>query len=109
MSGDEAIKILTENDISDFYFDHTECYDFSDEENYRQAVETLINEYNNLKQIEEAHRIENGKLREEIKDLEETLDNTWSGFKGIQEDLTNQLGNMPPYEEITGIDLLLED
>ena len=27
------------------------------------AIETIINEYNNLKQIEEAHRIENGKLR----------------------------------------------
>lgn len=36
-----------------------------------QAIETLINEYNNLKQIEEAHRIENGKLRERIKQLEE--------------------------------------
>ena len=63
-----------------------------------QAIETIINEYSNLKQIEEAHRIENGKLREEIKDLEETLDNTWSGFKGIQEDLTNQLKNTPPVE-----------
>ena len=31
-----------------------------------KAIETLINEYNNLKQIEEAHRLENGKLREEI-------------------------------------------
>lgn len=36
-----------------------------------QAIETLINEYNNLKQIEEAHRIENGKLRARIKELEE--------------------------------------
>lgn len=62
------------------------------------AIETIVNEYNNLKQIEEAHRIENGKLREEIKDLKETLDNAWSGFKGIQEDLTNQLRNTPPAE-----------
>lgn len=35
------------------------------------AIETIINEYSNLKQIEEAHRIENGKLRERIKQLEE--------------------------------------
>ena len=35
------------------------------------AIKTLINEYNNLKQIEEAHRIENGKLRERIKQLED--------------------------------------
>ena len=33
------------------------------------AIETIINEYNNLKQIEEAHRIENGKLREENEKL----------------------------------------
>lgn len=41
-----------------------DCYLF-------QAIETLINEYSNLKQIEEAHRIENGELRERIKQLEE--------------------------------------
>ncbi len=35
-------------------------------QNEIQAIETIVNEYNNLKQIEEAHRIENGKLREEI-------------------------------------------
>ena len=39
-----------------------------------QAIETLINEYNNLKQIEEAHRIENGKLRKENKIKDEYLD-----------------------------------
>lgn len=45
-----------------------------------KAIETLINEYNNLKQIEEAHRIENGKLREEIKIKDEYIDSfktTW--------------------------------
>jgi hypothetical protein len=70
MNIEEAIKILTENDISDFYFDHSECCDFSDENNYRQAVETVINEYNDLKQIEEAHRIENGQLRSQINNKE---------------------------------------
>lgn len=35
------------------------------------AIETIINEYNNLRQIEEAHRIENGELRARIKQLEE--------------------------------------
>ena len=34
------------------------------------AIETIINEYNNLKQIEEAHRIENGKLRLELNQKE---------------------------------------
>ena len=36
-----------------------------------KAIETLINEYNNLKQIEEAHRNENGKSRAENKILED--------------------------------------
>lgn len=38
------------------------------------AIETIINEYNNLKQIEESHRIENGKLRKENKIKDEYLD-----------------------------------
>lgn len=92
MGIDEAIKILN-------YQIEMKNTDVYAPINY-DAIETIINEYNNLKQIEEAHRIENGKLREEIKDLEETLDNTWSGFKGIQEDLTNQLRNMPPEEHV---------
>lgn len=90
MNIDEATKLI--NDIKKEY----ETMDALGE--YVTAIETLINEYNNLKQIEEAHRVENGELREEIKDLEEILDDTWSGFKGIQEDLTNQLRNMPPAE-----------
>lgn len=36
-----------------------------------QAIETIINEYNNLKQVEETHRIENGELMKRIKQLEE--------------------------------------
>lgn len=35
------------------------------------ALQKLIEEYSTLKQIEEAHRIENGKLRARIKQLEE--------------------------------------
>lgn len=93
LSMEDAIKILN-NIIEDYNNQYK-----SDVLNISiVALQKLIEEYNNLKQIEEAHRIENGKLREEIKDLEETLDNTWSGFKGIQEDLTNQLRNMPPAE-----------
>lgn len=40
-------------------------------QNEIQAIEIIISEYNNLKQIEEAHRIENGELRARIKQLEE--------------------------------------
>lgn len=94
MNIDEAIEIL-EDTIKklngDMEIAHTNY-------NKAKAIETIINEYNNLKQIEEAHKIENGELRGKIKDLEETLDNTWSGFKGLQEDLTNQLRNTPPVE-----------
>jgi hypothetical protein len=59
MNIDEAIEIL-EDTIKklngDMEIAHTNY-------NKSKAIETLINEYNNLKQIEEAHRIENGKLR----------------------------------------------
>jgi hypothetical protein len=44
-----------------------------------QAIENLINEYSNLKQIEEAHRIENGELRERINKIEKYVrGNEWS-------------------------------
>lgn len=48
-----------------------ECLHYDVSQSEIQAIETIINEYSNLKQIEEAHRIENGKLREKIKRLEE--------------------------------------
>lgn len=63
MNIDEAIKLI--NDIKKEYG----TMDALGE--YVAAIETLINEYSNLKQIEEAHRIENGELREEIKQLED--------------------------------------
>ena len=67
MNIDEAIEIL-EDTIKklngDMEIEHTNY-------NKAKAIETLINEYNNLKQIEESHRIENGKLREENKILED--------------------------------------
>lgn len=63
MNIDEAIELI--NDIKKEYG----TMDALGE--YVTAIETMINEYNNLKQIEEAHRVENGKLREEIKQLEE--------------------------------------
>ena len=98
MNIDEAIEWL--EIIKDgFHYKDLQCaIKIEGYEDCEKAIETLIKEYNNLKQIEEAHRIENGKLRKEIKDLEEALDNMWSGFKGIQEDLTNQLRNTPPAE-----------
>lgn len=70
MNIDEAIKLLNyqiEMKDTDVYVPIN--YD---------AIKTLINEYNNLKQIEEAHRIENGKLREEISFLENEI-------KGLKE------------------------
>lgn len=70
MNIDEAIEILedTRKKLNgDMEIKHTNY-------NKAKAIETIINEYNNLKQIEEAHRIENGKLRTRIKQLEE-IDN----------------------------------
>lgn len=79
MNKNEAIKLLNDrleqikkfcNKNKEYYVEDLPTYMFLDKE-CRKAIETLINEYNNLKQIEEAHRIENGKLRERIKQLEE--------------------------------------
>ena len=71
MNIDEATKLI--NDIKKEY----ETMDALGE--YVTAIETLINEYNNLKQIEEAHRIENGKLREKINKIEKYVrGNKWS-------------------------------
>lgn len=100
MNIDEAIEWLEIIKDGFYYKDLQSAIKIEGYGDCEKAIETIINEYNNLKQIEEAHRIENGKLREEIKDLEETLDNTWSGFKGIEEDLTNQLRNTPPEKHV---------
>lgn len=59
---DEEGNFVSYIDLSNDVFDEITTYE--------QAIETIINEYNNLKQIEEAHRIENGELRERIKQLE---------------------------------------
>lgn len=68
LSMEDAIKILN-NIIEDYNNQYK-----SDVLNIDiVALQKLIEEYNNLKQIEEAHRIENGKLREENKIKDEYL------------------------------------
>ena len=41
--------------------------------NEEKAIENLLTKYKNLKEIEESHRKENGKLRERVKELEEKI------------------------------------
>lgn len=66
LSMEDAIKILN-NIIEDYNNQYK-----SDVLNIGiVALQKLIEEYNNLKQIEEAHRIENGELMKRIKQLEE--------------------------------------
>lgn len=60
---DEEGNFVSYIDLSNDVFDEITTYE--------QAIETIINEYNNLKQIEEAHKLENGKLRKRIQQLEE--------------------------------------
>ena len=68
MGIDEAIEILNGlKEITQTFKVNCNLQDYKTPD----AIETLINEYNNLKQIEEAHRIENGKLREELKQEKE--------------------------------------
>lgn len=59
-------------------------------QNEIQAIETLINEYNNLKQIEKAHRIENGKLRTKINELEREITGLKQTFT-IHDDIDNHI------------------
>ena len=68
MNIDEAIEIL--KGIK--YASHTPYFK-NFELTYQDvdAIETLINGYSNLKQIEEEHRIENGELRKELEQEKE--------------------------------------
>lgn len=71
MNIDDAIDIVNElKKITQSFKVNCNLQDYE----VPDALETLINEYNNLKQIEEAHRIENGKLRKENKIKDEYLD-----------------------------------
>ena len=95
MNIDEAIEWLEIIKDGFYYKDLESAITIEGYEDCEKAIETIINEYNNLKQIEEAHRIENGKLREELKqELEKRRKLTQCHLR---------------YEEMTGIDLLLEE
>ena len=48
---------------------------------YFKSLEYFIKEYQDLKEIEENHRKENGELREQVKELEEDLTSVY--LKGI--------------------------
>ena len=68
MGIDEAIEIVNDlKKITQSFKVNCNLKDYK----VPDAIETIINEYINLKQIEEAHRIENGELRARIKQLEE--------------------------------------
>lgn len=74
MKEDEAIEWLEIIKDGFHYKDLQSAIKIEGYGDCEKAIETIINEYNNLKQIEKAHRIENGKLRTRIKQLEE-IDN----------------------------------
>lgn len=68
MNIDDAIDIVNElKKITQSFKVNCNLQDYE----VPDALETLINEYNNLKQIEEAHRIENGELRKELEQEKE--------------------------------------
>ena len=51
---------------------------------YFKSLEYFIKEYQDLKEIEESHRKENGELRERVKELEEDLTSVY--LKGIYDE-----------------------
>ena len=71
MNIDEAIEWLKIIKDGFYYKDLESAIKIEGYEDCEKAIETLINEYNNLKQIEETHRIENGELRKELKQEKE--------------------------------------
>lgn len=54
-------KIITTKFNNDYSIDNVD----------KEAIEELLKAYKELKEIEESHRKENGKLRERVKELEE--------------------------------------
>lgn len=65
MNIEEAIgriaKLITTKFNNDYSIDNVD----------KEAIEELLKAYKELKEIEESHRKENGKLRERVKELEE--------------------------------------
>ena len=65
MNIEEAIgriaKLITTKFNNDYSIDNVD----------KEAIEELLKAYKELKEIEEFHRKENGKLRERVKELEE--------------------------------------
>lgn len=58
--------------------------DMYEENKYFKSLEYFIKEYKDLKEIEESHRKENGKLRKKVKELEEDLTSVY--LKGIYDE-----------------------
>jgi polyhydroxyalkanoate synthesis regulator phasin len=86
MNIDEAIEILedTRKKLNgDMEIAHTNY-------NKSKAIETIINDYNNLKQIEEEHRIENGELRTKINELEREINGLKQTFT-IHDNIDNHI------------------
>ena len=54
-------KLITTKFNNDYSIDNVD----------KEAIEELLKAYKELKEIEESHRKENGKLRERVKELEE--------------------------------------
>lgn len=74
MNDIEIIKqvIYTEQGEKMSYIDIDNIID-NECENFIQAIENLIQRNKDLEQIEQKHKEENGRLRDKIKELEETL------------------------------------
>jgi uncharacterized coiled-coil DUF342 family protein len=82
MNIDKAIELI--NDIKKEYGTMDALRE------YVTAIETLINEYSNLKQIEEEHRIENGELITKISELEREINGLKQTFT-IHDDIDSHI------------------
>ena len=72
---------------------------------YFKSLEYFIKEYQDLKEIEENHRKENGELREQVKELEEDLTSVY--LKGIYDERDKRIALVK--EKIEEINKAYED
>ena len=72
---------------------------------YFKSLEYFIKEYQDLKEIEESHRKENGELRERVKELEEDLTSVY--LKGIYDERDKRIALVK--EKIEEINKAYED
>ena len=92
-------KLITTKFNNDYSIDNVD----------KEAIEELLKAYKELKEIEESHRKENGKLREKVKQLEEKLDETLNANLALVQGNANSIPVSLVEEKIEELNKAYED